>query len=157
MTLEEAMAQIAALGQQVSEHEAALTASQATLTEREQSYTASLAERDAQIAALTQERDGLVSAHTQEREGLVTTHTQERDGLVGELKKVLARSANVPEALITGSTLAEVQASAEAAMTLAAQIRSTARIPAGNPPRGGVTGDIAAMSPLDKIRAGTSA
>ena len=69
---------------------------------------------------------------------------------------LLAANQNIPQELITGTTIDELNASVEKAATLVSQVRESieaelaaGRVPAGAPPR--TPPDLSALSPREKI------
>jgi hypothetical protein len=111
-----------------------------------------LADRETRAAELEQSGDGL-------RQEIEAAHAARREAVTRYRETLLAGSPDLPPELVMGDTLAEVDASAQAARALVARVREqvvaaeTARpVPAGSPARR--PPDTAAMSPGEKIRYG---
>jgi hypothetical protein len=111
-----------------------------------------LADREARAADLEQSGDGL-------RQEIEAAHAARREAVTRYRESLLAGSPDLPPELVTGDTLAEVDASAQSARALVTRVREqvvaadTARpVPAGSPARR--PPDTSAMSPGEKIRYG---
>lgn len=111
-----------------------------------------LADREAHAATLEGVAEGL-------RRDLVAADTERRATLARFRETLLAGAPELPGELITGDTLATLDAAVQSARGLVDRVRAhvaaadPARpIPAGSPPRRGP--DLDAMSPGEKIRYG---
>jgi chromosome segregation ATPase len=80
----------------------------------------------------------------------------------GKYREVLLAAApELPEEMVAGESIEEIEASAEQARRTVRQVRErlesqsqVGRVPTGSPPRGAP--DFSALSPIEKIRAGLS-
>lgn len=113
---------------------------------------AALAERDQAFAAAGREVEALQAEVEAAR-----TSTREAAARYREL--LLASEPSLPPDLVTGASIAEVDASAESARLTVAQVRQhleqqaqALRVPAGPPGR--VPPDLGALTPGEKIRLG---
>jgi hypothetical protein len=111
-----------------------------------------LAEREAEDSAYTSEAESLrtAAATAEERERLAA-------GRYREL--LLAREPDLPEDMVEGATVEEIDAAAERARQTVSQVRrrfeaqaQATRVPAGAPARG--TTDTSGLSASEKIRLG---
>jgi len=144
----------------------ALAAIKAEL-EEEKTANATLKEamekKDFTIADLETKRGELeaeLSEAKKESEALTTSLKQARDQAVAKYAGMAkALNPTIPEAMITGESIEEIDASVEKAKGLVAAVKKTmeaeasaAKVPAGAPTRGGIS--LESMSPKDKIAAG---
>jgi len=123
-----------ALEQAVAERDAKLTGLETALSEAKQSSEASAAD----LVAVKEARDQAVSKYL-------------------DIAKAL--NPTVPEGIIVGGTIAEIDASIEKGKALVSSVKqsleseaSAAKVPAGAPTRGTIS--LEGMSPRDKIAAG---
>jgi len=80
----------------------------------------------------------------------------------GKYRQVLLAAApELPDELVAGETIEEIEAATERARETVRRVRErlesqsqVGRVPAGSPPRGAP--DLSALSPIEKIRAGLS-
>jgi chromosome segregation ATPase len=146
-----------------------LEAIKAQLMEEKQAKAtaeASLAERDARIAELRAERSNL-QASLGEAQKVVESLRAEgaaiseaRDQAVGKyLAAVRLANPAIPQDIITGDTIAEIDTSLAKATSIAASVKASleaqakeARVPAGAPPRTEIP--LEGLSPREKIVAG---
>jgi hypothetical protein len=123
------------------------------LTERDEQIAQleeTLAGRETEIAALRETGETAERESVQLSESLAGAVTAYRDA-------VLKTSPELPDDLVTGTTVAEIDASAEQARDLVAQVRQEVeaenvrqRVPAGAPPR--TVPDVSGLSAREKIR-----
>lgn len=111
-----------------------------------------LAERDALIASRAAEAESLRSAVTEAEE-------RGRGATLRYRELVLAREPDLPDGLVSGDTVEEVDAAAERARQTVSQVRQrleaqaqAGRVPAGAPARG--VPDTSTLTPAEKIRLG---
>ncbi len=135
--------------------------------EEEQKANATLKEamekKDFTIADLETKRGELESALSeakQESEAMITTLKEARDQAVAKYAG-MAKALNpaIPEDMITGETIEEIDASVEKGKAIVATVKKTieaeaagAKVPAGAPTRGEISTE--GMSAKDKIAAG---
>ena len=143
-----AQADIERLQTQVAEAEA-----------REQTHVAEVAELRRQVAA----REESMAAQTVELEDLRSaaseSESRAREAVQRLRQSVLEREPELPQELIVGDTVTDLDAAVARARQTVAQVRQhleqqaqTQRVPAGAPVRGGP--DVSAMTAGEKIRAG---
>lgn len=116
----------------------------------------SVGEKDGEIAILKQSVDDS-TRRADESEEKFTSLNGSLEATISAYRDVVIRSnPNIPEELITGTTIDELNASVEKAATLVAQVRGSieagiaaGRVPAGAPPR--TPPDLSALSPREKI------
>lgn len=132
--LEEEKKATAAALQDLETKAAAINDLQTQLTEAKQATEASVVE----LAALKADRD---------------------DALAHYLDMAKVANPNVPEAIIAGATIAEIDASIEKGKTIVESVRTAmeseaakAKVPAGAPPRGAISTE--GLSAREKIAAG---
>jgi uncharacterized coiled-coil protein SlyX len=133
-------------GSGVAELEARLAEKNSRLSELEQA----LAERDDQINTLKQSVAGLEAQMTELKDG--------RSQAIASYRELVVRSnPDLPEELITGDSVEEIDQSLASARALIDRVRQRleteiagARIPAGSPLR--TAADLSALSPQEKIQ-----
>lgn len=132
-----------------------------------------VADREARLAHLEEAAAGLRRELTQVRAEMQVRidelaaargeievlREQARESAAKYRQLLLAAAPEIPEELVTGETVAEVEASLEAARRTVARIREhleaqarAERIPTGAPPR--AAPDVSALSPIEKISLG---
>ena len=120
---------------------------------------ASLAEKDARIVEL----EASLSEAQQGSEAAAAELTQVKEANAQAVAKYLdaVRLANpaIPQDIITGDTIEDIDASLAKATTIAESVKANleaqakeTRVPAGAPPRGGIS--LEGLSPREKIAAG---
>jgi len=120
---------------------------------------ASLAEKDTRIAALESE----LSEAQQGSEAAAAELAQVKEAHAQAVAKYLdvVRLANstIPQDIITGDTIEDIDASLEKAQAIAGAVKATleaqakeSKVPAGAPPRGEIS--VEGLSPREKIAAG---
>ena len=146
-----------------------LEAIKAQLMEEKQAKAtaeASLAEKDARIAELQAERSNLQASLGEAQKVVESLRTEgaviseARDQAVGKyLAAVRLANPAIPQDIITGDTIAEVDTSLAKATSIAASVKASleaqakeARVPAGAPPRTEMP--LEGLSPREKIVAG---
>ena len=128
---------------------------QATLAEAQ----AALAEKDARIAEL----ETSLSQEKSERELALADLAATREANTAAVSKYLdaVRLANpaIPQGIITGDTIEDIDASLAKATTIAESVKASlqaqakeAKVPAGAPPRGEIS--LEGLTPREKIAAG---
>ena len=130
----------------LAESEAGLAEKNSRVSELEQA----LAERDKRIADLKQSLDGLETQLTGLKDG--------RSQAIASYRELVIRSSpDLPEELITGDSVEEIDKSLASARVLIDRVRQRleteiagARIPAGSPLR--TAADLSALSPQEKIQ-----
>jgi len=133
-------------GSGVAELEEQLAEKSSRVSELEQA----LAERDKRIADLKQSLDGLETQLTGLKDG--------RSQAIASYRELVIRSSpDLPEELITGDSVEEIDKSLASARVLIDRVRQRleteiagARIPAGSPLR--TAADLSALSPQEKIQ-----
>jgi len=139
-----------------------LEAIKAQLAEEKEAKTAaeaSLAEKDARIAEL----EASLSEAQQGSEAAAAELVQVKEAHAQAVAKYLdaVRLANpiVPQDIITGDTIEDIDASLEKATTIAGAVKASleaqareAKVPAGAPTRGEIS--VEGLSPREKIAAG---
>ena len=116
----------------------------------------SVGEKDGEIAALKQSVEDS-TRRADESEEKFTSLNGSLEATISAYRGVLlAANQNIPEELITGTTIDELNASVAKAATMVAQVRESieaeiaaGRVPAGAPPR--TPPDLSALSPREKI------
>lgn len=111
-----------------------------------------LAEREESLATQTVELEDL-------RAGVSEAREQARDAVLRVRQYMLEREPELPEDLVAGETVADLDAAATQARQTVAQVRQhleqraqSVRVPAGAPPRG--SQEPEPMTAAEKIRAG---
>lgn len=111
-----------------------------------------LSEREAEITGLKQQADAL-GGRCRELEGTLSGAVQ------GYRSLVLKTNPEVPEEMVNGNGIGDIDASLKKAKDLVGRVRqgieaeiSRTKVPAGAPERG--THDLSALSPGEKIRYG---
>jgi chromosome segregation ATPase len=143
-----AQADIEQLQARLSEAEARDEARQAEVAELQRQIAA----RDESLAAQTVELEDLRAAATEAEAG-------RREAVQRVRQSVLEREPELPEDLVGGETVADLDAAVDRARQAVAQVRQhldqraqTHRVPAGAPAR--AAPDVGAMSAGEKIREG---
>jgi len=116
----------------------------------------SVGEKDGEIATLKQSVEDS-NRRAGESEEKFTSLNGSLETTINAYREVLlAANQNIPEELITGTTIDELNASVAKAATLVSQVRESieaeiaaGRVPAGAPPR--TPPDLSALSPREKI------
>ena len=122
-----------------------------------------VAEKDAAISDLEAKRSGLETALSEakkESEAMTATLKEARDQAVAKyLTIVKTLNPTIPQDIIAGETIAEIDASIEKGKALVASVKqyleseaAAAKVPAGAPPRGAIS--LEGMSPKEKIAYG---
>ena len=116
----------------------------------------SVAEKDGEIAALKQSVENSNRRADESEEKFTSLNGSLETTIKAYRDVLLAANQNIPEELITGTTIDELNASVEKAATLVSQVRESieaelaaGRVPAGAPPR--TPPDLSALSPREKI------
>jgi len=134
---------------------------------------AALAEKDARIAELQAEGEAL-RAERSNLQASLSEATQGSEAAAAELEQVKeansqavskyldavrATNPTIPQDIITGDTIEEIDASLAKAQTIAESVKASleaqakeTRVPAGAPPRGEIS--LEGLSPREKIAAG---
>lgn len=159
----------ASLPSELEDIKAQLAAEQAARTEAEgivAEKDACITERDARIAELqTSLNEAKIASEAKDAQiqtsaAELATVTEARDEAVGKyLGMAKALNPAIPETIITGATIAEIDASIEKAKGIVEAVKSAmaadasnAKVPAGAPTRGGISTD--GMTAREKIAAG---
>lgn len=141
---------------------AALEAIKAELAEERQAKVAAdaaLAEKDALIsnlqAQLTEAKQGTEAAAA-ELAHLKGAHAQAVSKYLGAVR---VANPTIPQDIISGQTIEEIEASVQKALSIATAVKASleaeakqAKVPAGAPPRGEIS--LEGLSPKEKIAAG---
>jgi len=116
----------------------------------------SVGEKDSEIATLKQSVEDSNQKAADAEEKFTSLNGSLEATITAYREVLLAANQNIPEELITGTTIDELNASVEKASTLVSQVRETieaelaaGRVPAGAPPR--TPPDLSALSPREKI------
>jgi multidrug efflux pump subunit AcrA (membrane-fusion protein) len=124
---------------------------------------ASLAEKDARIAELQAQLDAALSEAKQGSEATAAELASVKEAKDQAVAKYLtmAKALNpaIPEGIISGESIAEIDASVEKGQAIVEAVKkameseaSQARVPAGAPTRGGIS--LEGLTPREKIAAG---
>ncbi len=147
----------AALAVRIAELEAGLAEGE----RRAANLNGALAQRDARIAELTDAVGGLERAAAEREQQAEATRAQLSQALEAYRASLLAAEPGLPEDMVGGATVEELQASHAKARQLVEQVRGRIeeqaladRTPAGAPARSDL--DVSALSPEEKIRLGLS-
>jgi hypothetical protein len=110
------------------------------------------AKSDEMQARIAQLEQGIAS-----RDGELTAIKQSLSGAVAKYRAaVLASAPGIPQEMVKGESLAEIDASLELARSIVSKVRQqleveaeSNKVPAGAPPR--MSQDLSALSPAEKI------
>lgn len=140
------LSRVAELEARLAEREAALAENNSRISGLEQA----LAERDSQIANLKQSSSELETRLTEVKDG-------QSQAIASYRALVIRSNPDLPEELITGDSVAEIEQSLAHTQTLIDRVRQRleteiagAKIPAGAPLRTPL--DLSALSPQEKIQ-----
>jgi len=151
-----------AIKAQLEEEKRAKAADEAALAEKDQR----IAELQAEGEALRAERSNLQASLSEAKQGseaaaaeLVSTKEAKDQALAKYLNMAKALNPAIPEGIIAGETIEEIDSSIEKGKGIVEAVKkameaeaSKAKVPAGAPPRGEIS--LEGLTPREKIAAG---
>jgi septation ring formation regulator EzrA len=144
-----------AIKAELEEEKEAKAAAEAALAEKDRALSAMSARQAALEASLSEAKQGSEAAAAE----LASVKEANSQAVAKYLDAVRAANPTIPQDIIAGDTIEDIDASVEKALSIAESVKASleaqakeAKVPAGAPPRGEIS--LEGLTPREKIAAG---